>query len=154
MKTKTIKKVAINNRKKQMEVSYSSGRKVTFHFGQIGIKENIKRTWVDSETGGRSIGIEYESGLIDYMPYDQPLALVRDPEFLLQTQIEILTSKIKEHLRKKGLSKKFLSERLNTSVNQIQRLLNPKILNKNLEQLFLIASLLDLEFELRLKKAS
>jgi len=83
------------------------------------------------------------------MPYDQPLALNKDPKYLLQNQIETLIAKINFALKQKKMSKGYLARRLNTSDNQIQRLLNPKILNKNLTQLYRIASLLELEIELK-----
>ncbi|MGR3319559.1 MAG: helix-turn-helix domain-containing protein, partial [Candidatus Anammoxibacter sp.] len=57
-------------------------------------------------------------------------------------------------LEKKKISKKFLARQLVTSDNQIQRLLNPNIPNKNLTQLYKIASILKLEFELTLKGAA
>ena len=154
MKIERLKNVSFNNRNKQIEVHYLSGKKVIFHFGQIGFKQNIIRAWVDQETGKRTIGFEFDNGTKEYMPYDQPLALVRDPEFLLQTDIEVLIAKIKKELERQKISKRFLANQLHTSDNQIQRLLNPKILNKNLEQLYQIASLLGLKFELRLKSAS
>jgi len=154
MKTERLKEVSFNNKTKQILVSYTSGKEVTVHYGQVGIKKNILRAWVDPETGKRSLGFEFSDGTQDFMPYDQPLAVARDPEFLLQTHVELLTAKIKDELKKQGISKRFLATRLGTSDNQIQRLLNPEILNKNLEQLYGIAALLGLEMEFHLKNAS
>jgi hypothetical protein len=153
MKTEKLKEVSFSNKTKQILVLYTSGKEVAIHYGQVGIKKNIQRAWVDLETGKRSLGFEFSDGTQDFMPYDQPLAIVRDPEFLLQTHIELLTAKIKEELKKQGISKRFLATRLGTSDNQIQRLLNPEILNKNLEQLYGIAALLGLEVEFHLKRA-
>ncbi len=153
MKSQKFKAVSFSNRKKQIDCVYASGKKVTIHFGQLGIRKNILRAWVDKETESRSIGFELSDGSEDYMPYDQPLAVARDPEFLLQNHIEIMTARIREELKRQGISKRYLAQRLETSDNQVQRLLNPKVLNKNLEQLYQIAALLGLEFEWRLKKA-
>ena len=149
-----FKTVSFNNRKKQLHCVYTSGKIINLHFGQLGIRKNIIRVWIDKETGGRSIGFELSDGSVDFMPYDQPLAVVRDPEFLLQTHIEIMTARIKEEIRKQGVSKRYLAEKLATSDNQVQRLLNPEILNKNLEQLYRIAALLGLQFEWQLKKVA
>ena len=88
------------------------------------------------------------------MPYDQPLAAVGDPLFRLQNHIEMLTAKIKEQIKRQKVSKRFLAAELGTSVNQVQRLLNPKIVNKNLEQLYRIAAALKLEIEVSLRRVA
>jgi hypothetical protein len=49
---------------------------------------------------------------------------------------------------------RYLATQLGTSDNQIQRLLDPSILNKNLEQLYRIALLLGLELEWRVRAAT
>ena len=154
MKNTTFKSVKFSNKKKQINIEYTSEKKVSIHYGCLGIKQNIKSIWIDKETNGKSIGIELIDGSIDYMPYDQPLAIVKDPEYMLQNHIEHIIAQIKEELEKKKISKKFLANHLTTSDNQIQRLLNPNILNKNLTQLYKVASLLDLEFEIFLKSAA
>ena len=149
MKSRKFKGVSFNNRKKQLSVAYTSGKRVTLHYNQLGISTNIKDIKVDKETKGASLCLHYDDDRIDYLPYDQPLALVKDPEFVLMNHIELLTSHIKEMIRARGISKHYLAEQLGTSDNQIQRLLNPKILNKNLTQLYQMASLLGLELELK-----
>ncbi len=153
MKAKKIKSAIFNNHKKVLEVIYASGKSVRVHYRQLGIIKNISDVWVDKETSGLSLGIRFEDQTENYMPYDQPLALVRDPEYLLQNQIEKVTARIRNAIVEKGISKRFLAEQLKTSDNQIQRLLDPRILNKNLEQLYKIATLLGLEFEWRIKEA-
>ena len=89
MKSLKIKKAEFSNRKKQILVEYTSGKQISIHFASLGIKSNLKNIWVDKETNGKSVGIEMLDGKVDYMPYDQPLAIVKDPEFLLQNQIEL-----------------------------------------------------------------
>lgn len=104
-----FKNVSFNNRKKQLQCVYASGKKINLHFGQLGIRKSIIRAWIDKETGGRSIGFELSDGSVEFMPYDQPLAVVRDPKFLLQTHIEIMTARIKEEIKKRGVSKRYLA---------------------------------------------
>jgi hypothetical protein len=154
MRTKTFKSAEYSNKKKQMVISYTSGKKVSIHYGSIGIKQNIEEVWVDKETGGKSLGIRLADGSLEYMPYDQPLAISGDPEFTLQNHIERIIAKIKEEIERNKISKKYLAQQLKTSDNQVQRLLNPDILNKNLPQLYKVASLLGLEFEINLKNAA
>lgn len=88
------------------------------------------------------------------MPYDQPLALAKDPESLLRNQMEHVVARIRDALTKKRISKRYLATQLGTSDNQIQRLLDPEILNKNLEQLYRLATLVGLELEWRAKRAA
>jgi len=143
-----IKSVTFNNRKKQLEIMYTSDRKISIHYRSLGIRKNLSDAWVDKESRGRSIGLELSDGTVDYMPYDQPFAIVKDPDFLLQSHIEALIATIKLAIKKKGISKRYLANQLNTSDNQIQRLLNPRILNKNLKQLYAIAGLLNLDLKI------
>ena len=154
MRTSTFKSAKFSNKKKQIDISYTSGKQVSIHYGHLDIKQNIKKLWIDKETRGKSIGIILDNGTIDYMPYDQPLAIIKDPEYMLQNHIEHIIAQIKEVLEKKKISKKYLAQQLATSDNQIQRLLNPNILNKNLTQLYKVTSLLKLEFEIYLKSAA
>lgn len=154
MKNRIFKSASFNNRKKQLKVVYASGKSVVLHYSSLGIHSNIEEVWIDRETRGQSLGIRLADGKVDYMPYDQPLALVEDPEFIIQNQIEILTAKIKEAIMRKKISKRYLAHQLHTSDNQIQRLLDPTIINKNIGQLHYMAALLGLSLEISLRKAA
>ncbi len=154
MKSKKIKSVTFSNKTKEIEIEYASKKRYSVHYGQLGIHQNILKAWVDRETGNQSIGFEFEDGSVDYMPYDQPLALNKDPDYLLQDQIEHLVLELNETIKKKGISKKYIAKKLETSENQIFRLLNPSILNKNLEQLYQIAFILNKQIEIELKDAA
>jgi hypothetical protein len=154
MKAVKIKSADFNNRRRTISVVYTSGKVVPVHYAQLGIKQNIESVWTDKETRGRSLGIRFEDGTEDFMPYDQPLALSKDSDYLLRIQMERLTAYIKKTISENRISKRYLAEQLNTSDNQIQRLLNPAILNKNLEQLYKIAMLLGLELNWQIKKAA
>lgn len=154
MKPSTLKSAKYSNKKKQIQLTYASGKKVSLHYGSIGIKQNIKEVWIDKETRGKALGIRLGDGSLEYMPYDQPLAVSGDPDFALRNHIERVTAKIKEEIEKNKISKKYLAQQLRTSDNQVQRLLNPDILNKNLAQLYKMASLLGLKFEITLKAAA
>lgn len=151
-KANRIKLVAFDNRRKIISVGYTSGKKIDVHYGQLGFKKKLESVWIDKETQGKSVGIRFKDGSEEFMPFDQPLALSKDPEYLLRTQIERTIAHIKLELTKKKISKKYLAVQLRTSDNQIQRLLNPNILNKNLEQLYQISALLGLEIEWVFKK--
>lgn len=154
MRSERVKAVFADNKKKQLTVVYSSGQEVVAHYGQLGIKRSIESARPDKETRGRSIVIQYGNGDEDVMPYDQPLAAVRDPEFILRRDLELITAQIRRDVAAKGISLRYLARQLGTSDNQIQRLLNPGILNKNLGQLYKIAMLLGLKVEIKLGEAA
>lgn len=154
MKTEKIRAASFDNRRRTLAVEYTSGKTVEVHYGQLGIRKRVAMVWVDKETRGRSVGIRFENGSEDFMPYDQPLALAKDPEYLLRSQMERVVARIRGVLAKKGISKRYLAEQLGTSDNQVQRLLDPNLLNKNLEQLYRIVTLVGLELEWTIKKAA
>ena len=153
MKGSKFKSVEFSNKTKEIDITYTSGKTVTVHYGSLGIRKNVENMEIDKETEKKSLIIEYSDGTLDFLPYDQPLYIVRDPEYMLQNHIEDIIAQIKEALSRKKISKKFLARQLQTSDNQIQRILNPKILNKNLTQLYKLAYLVGLEFEMHIKAA-
>lgn len=154
MKHEKIRQVSVNNRKKELSVVYTSGKQIVVHYGLVGIEKNVTDAWPDPETGHRSIVLDYADGTQDFMPYDQPLAAVKDPEFLLRNDLERLTARIRQEAKRQRVSLRHIARQLGTSDNQIQRLLNPRILNKNLQQLYRIAAMLGLKVDLRLEAAA
>jgi hypothetical protein len=154
MRPLKFKSATFSNKKKQIDILYTNGKQAAIHFGSVGIKKLVQDITVDWETNGKSLKIIFEDGSIDYLPYDQPLMIARDPEVLLQIHIERIIAKIKDAIAKKKISKRYIAEKLRTSDNQVQRLLNPAILNKNLSQLYKIADLVGLEFEVHVKEVA
>ena len=118
MRSSTFKSAKFSNKKKQIDISYTSRKTVSIHYGHLGIKQNIKKLWIDKETRGKSIGIMLADGTIDYMPYDQPLDIIKDPEYMLQNHIEHIIAQIEEELEKKKISKKY-NKGLNPSVYKL-----------------------------------
>ena len=110
--TERICAVRFDNRKRVLHVDYASGKRIGVHYGHLGITQKVVGVWVDKETRGRSIGIRLQDGSEEYMPYDQPLALARDPEYLLRTQLERVLARIRETLTAKGVSKRYLATQL------------------------------------------
>ena len=146
-----FKSVKCSNKKKEIYIVYTSGKTAVIHYSSLGISHHIKNIRVDKETSGKSLKIEFVNGRVDYLPYDQSLFLIKDPEYMLHNHIENIISRINEEIKRKKMSKKHIARQLKTSDNQVQRLLNPNILNKNLPQLYKLASLLGLEFKVSVK---
>ena len=148
-----FRSATFSNRKKEIHIVYASGKKAVVHYGSLGITNPVAHIQVDAETAGRTLKIEFADGKTDYMPYDQPLFLIKDPEYMLRDHIENIVARINEEIDSKNISKKYLARQLKTSDNQVQRLLNPRIVNKNLTQLYKLAALLGLDFEVSVKAA-
>ena len=153
MKAINFKAVKFFNKKKEIHITYTSGKKAIIHYSSLGISSIIKNIQIDKETAGKSLKVTFSSGKIDYIPYDQPLFLIKDPEYMLYNHIENVISQIKDEIKRKRISKKHIARQLKTSDNQLQQLLNPKILNKNLPQLYKLTGLLGLEFKVSVKVA-
>lgn len=149
-----IRGVTFDNRRRRLAIEYASGKRIEVHYGHLGITSKVVDAWVDTETHGCAVGMRLHDGTEEYMPWDQPLALAQDPEFVLRTQLERVLAHIHQTLADKHISKRYLARQLGTSDNQIQRLLDPSSLNKNLTQLYRIARVLGIELEWRVHDAA
>lgn len=154
MKSERIRAVSFDNRRRRLAIEYASGKRAEVHYGHLAITTKVIEAWVDTETRGGAVDMRLEDGTEEYMPWDQPLALVQDPEFLLRTHLERVLAHIHRAFADKHISKRYLARQLGTSDNQIQRLLDPSSLNKNLTQLYRIALLLGIELEWRVREAA
>lgn len=45
MKSTKIKAATFSNKKKEIQITYTSGKEVVIHFGSIGITKNIQSVW-------------------------------------------------------------------------------------------------------------
>lgn len=155
MKPKKLKNVTYNNRKKEIGIEYQRGKSVVLHYSQLGIKnQQLVRAGVDPESNGIAFFYETASGEKEFVPYDVPLILDNDADYLFQTEIEELIADIKRKMQEKGVSKKYLARSLGTSDMQIERLLNPDNPNKNFLQLNKIAKILGLSLKIQLTDAA
>ena len=148
-----FKSAKFSNKKKEIHIIYTSEKLVKIHYRDLGINKKIENIKVDKETGQKSLIIKFTDGKYDFLPYDQPLHIIGDPEYLLQNHIENIIAQIRTKISQKKVSVTYLAKQLNISDHQMQNLLNPNRLNKNLKQLYKLAHLLNLEFEMHLKAA-
>ena len=148
-----LKSAKFSNKKKEIHIIYTSGKLAKVHYKDLGINKKIEDIRIDKETGQKSLIIKFTDGKYDFLPYDQPLHIIGDPEYILQNHIENIIAQIKTELSQKKISIKHLAKQLNISDHQMQQLLNPNRLNKNLKQLYKLAHFLGLEFEMYLKAA-
>ena len=154
MKVHKVTSVAFNNRKREVEVTYEGGQVVCLHYSQLKIYQHLQNAGVDPESGGMAFFVEKRNGRKDFIPYDIPLILSGDPDYLLQAEIEELLAEIRQRMKQHHLSKKFLARALETSDMQIERLLSLDNLNKNFIQLNRIAHVLGVTLSMHLKKVA
>lgn len=150
MKAIKFKSVTFCNKQKKIKMVYTLGKIVTLPYKSLGIQKNIKNITIDKETNKKTLILEFIDDTKEFLPYDQPLYIVQDPEYMLQNHIEQLIASIKEQLYCRKISKKYLARHLNISEYQIQNLLNPYRLNKNLQHLYQLAHFLGLEMQFKI----
>lgn len=154
MKHKKFKKVTFDNKKRIFHLEYTSGLKVDCPYSSLGIREKVTGAAPDAEVGEHSFYFVLESGKKDYVPYDQPLHIVQNPEYAKEQTLYQMTKAINEFLRKEKVPKRELARRLGTSMSQLARLLDTTNYKKELSRLIEIAAMLNYEFKWEFKKAA
>jgi len=153
MKHKKFKAVEFDNKKRLFHLSYTSGLKVECPYSALGIHEKVTDAAPDSESGDHAFYFVLESGKKDYVPYDQPLHIAQNPDYVKQDTLYKMTKAINEFIRKEKVPKRELARRLNTSMSQLSRLLDVTNYKKELSRLIEIAAMLNYEFKWKFKKA-
>jgi hypothetical protein len=154
MKHGKFKKVTFDNKKRSFHLEYTSGLKIDCPYSALGIHEKVADAAPDSEVGDHSFYFVLESGKKDYVPYDQPLHIVQNPEYMKQQTLYEMTKAINEFIRKGKVSKRELARRLGTSMSQLTRLLDTTNYKKELSRLIEIAAMLNYEFKWEFKKVA
>src|SRR5436309_10339001 len=100
MKHRKFKRVVFDNKKRVFHLEYTSGLKIDCPFSSLGIRDKVTDAAPDSEAGEHSFYFVLESGKKDYVPYDQPLYIVQNPEYVKQQTLYEMTKMINEFIRK------------------------------------------------------
>lgn len=153
MKHKKFKNVAFDNKKRVFHLEYTSGLKFDCPYFSLGIKDKVVDAGPDPEVGGHSFYFTLENGKKDYVPFDQPLHIVQNPEHVKEQTLYQMTKRINGVIAREGVSKRELARRLNTSMSQLSRLLDTTNYKKELSRLIEIGTILDYEFTWDFKKA-
>ena len=154
MRHTKFKKVEFNNKKKIFRLTYNSNLMVECPYVALGIKEKVIDAGPDKEVGHHSFYFVLENGKKDYVPFDQPLYISNNPDYMRQELMFELTMKIQYMIENAGISKRELARSLKTSVTQINRLLDQTNYNKDLSRLIQIAALLNYDFDWEFKKVA
>lgn len=154
MKHRKFKKVVFDNKKRVFHLEYTTGLKLDCPYSSLGIKNRVVASGPDREVGNHSFYFVIDTGKKDYVPYDQPLHIVQNPEYVKEQTLYEVTKEINDLIQKTGISKRELTRRLRTSMSQLLRLLNPANTNKELSRLIEIAAILNYEFMWKFKKTA
>ncbi|MEO8179422.1 MAG: helix-turn-helix transcriptional regulator [Deltaproteobacteria bacterium] len=147
-----IKTVAVNNRKGQIELTTKAGRSYPFPFAQLDPKPSpesrIAEIYVDKELDQEGITYVLESGEEGSVLLDHALAYNKDPTYAANLLLYKLTSKALEHIEQAGLSRREVARRLNTSLSQLYRLLDPTNYKKSAGQMIQLLYVLDVDVDI------
>jgi len=154
MKHKKFKKIEFDNRKRVFHLQYTTGLKLDCPYFSLGIKGKVMDAGPDAEVGGHSFFFVLENGKKDFVPFDQPLHIAQNPEYVKEQTLYEMTKRLNEFIKKEGVSKRELARRLKTSLSQLARLLDTSNYKKELSRLVEIAAMLNYEFKWEFRKAA
>lgn len=154
MKHTKFKSVEFNNKKKSFFIEYTTGLRVECPYSALGIKKNVVECSPDGEVGNHSFYFVLSDGKKEYVPYDQILDIVQNPEYAKQQALYEMTKAVVKLLKESKVSKRELARRLKTSLSQIERLLTLTNYNKELSRLIEMAAILNYEFKWEFKKVA
>lgn len=154
MKHRKFKLVRFNNKKKVFHLTYTSGLEIECPYSALSIDKNIIDAGPDKEVGNHCFYFVLEDGEKDYITFDQPLYIIRHPDYVREEVLYNLTLELQKIIALKKIPKRELARRLNTSVTQVNRLLDQTNYKKDLSRLIEIATIIGYEFNWTLKKAA
>ncbi|MDO8526835.1 MAG: hypothetical protein Q7T03_04000 [Deltaproteobacteria bacterium] len=154
MKHKKFKKVAFDNKKRVFHLQYTSGLKMECPYSALGIKGRVIEAASDSEAGHHSFYFMLENGKKEFVPFDQPLHIAQNPEYVKQQTLYEVTKQLNELIKRAKTPKRELARRLGTSLSQLSRLLDTTNYKKELSRLIELAAMLNYEFKWQFKKAA
>jgi hypothetical protein len=147
-----IRKIAVNERKGQLEFTNYAGKSFPFPFARLeprpSASDRLIEVNIDDELDREAVTYRLASGAEGTVHIEQALDYNRDPAYLADLLIHRLTVQARTRADESGLSRRELARRLNTSLPQLYRLLDPTNTSKSLAQLVSLMHVLDCEVEL------
>lgn len=154
MKHKRFKKVIFNNKKRVFHLEYTTDLKVDCPFSALGIRDKVIESGPDPEVGNHSFYFVLSDGKKNYVPYDQPLHIVQNPEYVREQTLYEITKQLNRFIQSAKVPKRELARRLGTSLSQLARLLDTTNYNKELSRLIELAAMLNYEFKWKFSRAA
>jgi len=153
-----IEKVSFNNRRKEFSLSTRSGATYTFPFTGTDpcpdSSNRIEEVFVDKELGNEAITYVLNSGEEGSIHIEQVLEYNEDPRYMAETLLYKLTLEARHGIEKSGLSRRQIAKRLQTSVPQLYRLLDPSNTRKSINQLVALLHILNCKVDLVVSRSA
>jgi hypothetical protein len=147
-----IRRVAVNHRKAQLELTVASGRILPVPYAKLvprpTSRNRVCEVYVDKELGREAVTYVLEAGQEGSVHVDHALEYNEDPTYLGELLAHKLTVEARRRVERSGLSRRELARRLGTSVPQLYRLLDPTNTKKGIGQLVALLHLLDCDVDL------
>lgn len=97
-----VRRVAINKRKAQLEISTAAGEMLPFPFSKLNPRptqrNRIRETFVDPELGGEGVTYVLESGAEGSVHLDHALEYNKDPRYLSELLMHRMTRSARPQL--------------------------------------------------------
>ncbi|MDN5871744.1 MAG: hypothetical protein L0H73_13610 [Nitrococcus sp.] len=151
-----IRNVVANNRKNEFTIVTRSGAEYPFPYSKADVrpsaKDPIDELFVDKELGNEAFTYFLKSGNQRSIHIEQVLEYNQDPRYFADLLTYKLSVEAKEGLESSALSRRQIAKRLNTSVPQLYRLLDPANTRKSMKQLVALLHILDRNVDLVVKR--
>jgi predicted XRE-type DNA-binding protein len=151
-----IRCITLNNRRNEFEVVTRSGVTHNFPYAKAdprpGPEDRIKEAFVDRELGNEAFTYVLESGKEGSVHIEQVLEYYEDPNYLAELLTYKLTVEAQRGIENSGLSRRQIAKRLQTSLPQLYRLLDPANTSKSMNQLVTLLHILNRDVDLVVKK--
>ncbi len=154
MRHRRFRKAEFDNKMRMFHLEYTSDLKVDCPYSALGIHDKVVESGPDPEVGRHSFYFVLSNGKKDYVPYDQPLHIVQNPEYVRQQTLFEVTDRLNRLIEESKVPKRELARRLGTSLSQLARLLDTTNYKKELSRLIEIAAMLNYEFKWEFKRAA
>ena len=151
-----VRRVAANNRKRRLEVTTSSGQILPFPYAKLDPRptprNRVREAFPDRELGGEAVAYVLESGVEGSLHLDEILEYNEDPRHLSELLMHRLTVEARKRIERAGLSRREIVRRMNTSLPQLYRLLDPTNTTKSLNQLVSLLHVLGCDVDVVVKR--
>jgi hypothetical protein len=151
-----IRSVTANNRRNEFSVTTRAATTFAFPYAEADPRptanDRIDEVFVDKDLGSEAFTYVLKSGKEGTVHIDQVLEYNEDPKYLGELLAYKLTLEAQRRMEVTELSRRQIAKRLNTSVPQLYRLLDPANTRKSLNQLISLLHILDCDVDLVVRK--
>jgi antitoxin HicB len=150
-----IRKVVANNKRRAFEV-FTRNQHYDYPYAVAEPpprpRDPVERLYIDDEVAREGFAYVLKSGREGYVLWDHVLEQNRDPAYITDLLVHILTSEAAERMAASKLSKREVMRRLGTSASQLYRLLDPTNYRKSLGQVIQLLGVLGYTVKLTVKR--